>query len=97
MEVQIPQPGVSAQDWSTVSPSDWGRRSIRLIRPVIVYDPNKSLWDGSDPQTGYDLLSTDPNPQHATLKWADGTPTGFAIRSIPPAGPSMSFRIDVPF
>jgi M6 family metalloprotease-like protein len=92
-----PPPGVSTEQWNSVGRDDWGRRAIRLIRPVLRYDPYKSLWDGSDPDTGYDLLSVDPNPQHAMLKWADNTPTGFAVRSISPAGRDMSFRVDTPF
>jgi hypothetical protein len=31
------------------------------------------------------------------LKWADGTPSGFAIRNISPAGPVMTADVSVPW
>ncbi|HYY67638.1 MAG TPA: hypothetical protein VE572_04760 [Nitrososphaeraceae archaeon] len=94
-----PPPNVRPEDWRTLAPSDWGRRAIRMIRPILTgpSDDSRALWDGSDPQTGYDLLSNDPNPQHATLRWADGAPSGFALRSIPVAGPNMTVTVDVPW
>jgi M6 family metalloprotease-like protein len=90
--------GVSSGDWATVSTDDWGRRAIRMIRPVYgpPFNNQLALWDGSDPITGYDLLSTDPNPNHATLKWADGTPSGFSIKNISASGPRMTALIEVP-
>ena len=94
-----PPPGVTAEQWAKVETGDWGRRGIRLLRPAIGLPVNdrRALWDGSDPANGYDLLSEDPNPSHTTLRWADGTPSGFAIRSISAAGAEMTARIDVPF
>jgi len=86
-----------ADKWATVSLSDWGRRGIRMIRPVWdTLRPSTSLWDGSDPATGYDLLS-DAAPPLASLRWADGTPSGFAIRNISPAGAVMTADIYVPW
>ena len=83
--------------WATVSLADWGRRGIRMIRPIWnTFNATKSLWDGSDPETGYDLLSDAPLPK-ASLRWADGTPSGFAIRNISPAGPAMTANISVPW
>ena len=52
---------------------------------------------GADPITGFDVLSDDPNPQHSSLKWSDGTPSGFAIRNISAAGPVMTADIQVPW
>ena len=94
----LPPPSVSASNWLSVSPTDWGRRGIRLIRPISgpPLDNNKALWDGSDSTTGYDLLSWDSNPAHAQLRWHDGRPSGFAIREISPSGFRMKFTIDVP-
>jgi len=91
-------PGVDPNNWATIGAGDWGRRAIRMIRPVYgpPFDNSLALWDGSDPQTGYDLLSDDPDPTHATLKWHDGTPSGFAIKDISPAGGYMRALIEVP-
>ena len=90
--------GVSATDWATIPPNDWGRRAIRMIRPVCgpPFDNRKALWDGSDPETGYDLLSNDSNPAHAQLRWSDGTSSGFAIKSISPATGVMSVVFELP-
>ena len=55
-----------------------------------------ALRDGADPITGFDVLSNDPNPQHSGLKWANGTPTGFAIKNISPSGRIMTADIYVP-
>jgi len=90
--------GVNPGDWATIGANDWGRRVIRMIRPVSgpPFDNSKALWDGSDPATGYDLLSEDADPNHATLKWADGTPSGFAITNISVADPNMQACIEVP-
>lgn len=90
--------GVDPGNWATIAAGDWGRRAIRMIRPVYgpPFNNNLALWDGADPATGYDLLSVDVNPNHATLKWADGTPSGFSIREISPSGPHMTALIEVP-
>jgi M6 family metalloprotease-like protein len=90
--------GVSVTDWATINPGDWGRRAIRMIRPVYgpPFDDKKALWDGADPSTGYDLLSSDPNPAHVQLRWGDGTPSGFAIKSISPATGIMDVIFELP-
>jgi hypothetical protein len=86
-----------AQKWALIALNDWGRRGIRMIRPVWdTFRANQSLWDGSDPATGYDLLPDAP-PPNASLRWADGTPSGFEIRNISPAGVLMSANITVPW
>ncbi|HPN34574.1 MAG TPA: M6 family metalloprotease domain-containing protein [bacterium] len=89
--------GVSAGDWATIGATDWGRRAIRMIRPVYgpPFNNALALWDGADPATGYDLLSTDPDASHATLKWADGSPSGFNIKEISASGQEMSALIEV--
>src|SRR5436305_13011480 len=78
-----PPPGVSAAQWAEVAPNEWGRRGVRMLRPVPGpgIDDTRALYDGADPQTGYDLLSVDPNPAHTVLRWADGTPSGFEVRA----------------
>ncbi len=92
---QLPAPpGCAPEDWAQVPADDWGRKAIRLIRPVQPMDNARTLWDGSEPETGYDLLSSDPDPAHATLAWADGTPSGFSIHDIPAAGPEVTVRIE---
>ena len=95
----LPAPaGVSVSDWATVPPGDWGRRAIRMIRPVSgpPFNDAKALWDGADATTGYDLLSNDPLPGHAQLRWSDGTPSGFAMRQISPAAENMSVVFELP-
>jgi M6 family metalloprotease-like protein len=92
-------PGVTPEIWSQVSLGDDTRRAIRLLRPLIVPPLNDAiaLRDGADPVTGFDVLSDDPNPQHSSLKWADGTPSGFAIRNISLAGQVMTADVSVPW
>lgn len=94
-----PPPGVAPQQWAMIGTGDGPRRAIRLLRPLIVPPANEAmaLRDGADPATGFDLLSDDPNPQRTSLKWADGTPSGFAIRNISPAGPVMTADVHVPW
>jgi M6 family metalloprotease-like protein len=90
--------GVSATNWATIAKGDWGRRAIRMLRPVYgpPFNNALALWNGADPATGYDLLSLDPDPSHITLKWADGTPSGFNIKEISAAGQHMTALIEVP-
>jgi M6 family metalloprotease-like protein len=90
--------GVSASNWASVSAGDWGRRAVRMLRPVYgpPFDNAKALWDGADPLTGYDLVSTDPNTAHAQLRWCDGTPSGFAIKSISAATGVMDVTFEIP-
>ena len=86
-----------AEKWGLIANNDWGRRGIRMIRPVWdTLRPSQSLWDGADPATGYDLLP-DAAPPHASLRWADGSPSGFALRHISPAGQTMAADITVPW
>ena len=94
-----PPPGITPQQWSQVAAADWPRRAIRLLRPLVVIPVNDAiaLRDGADPVTGFDVLSNDPNPQHSSLKWADGTPSGFTIKNISPAGQVMTADINVPW
>ncbi|TLD42028.1 MAG: hypothetical protein JETT_1737 [Candidatus Jettenia ecosi] len=92
-----PPPGVEQEDWDTLPPDAWSRRAIRMIRPMTAFfDNSQALWDGAQPGTDYDLLSEDPDPSHAKLRWADGTPSGFNLRSISAAGLEMQATIDVP-
>ncbi len=84
-----PPPDVIMENWAKVPSDDWPRRAIRLIRPVLFFSDSRALWDESE----YDLLSSDPDPQHATLRWADSTPSGFSLRSISAAGATMEATI----
>jgi M6 family metalloprotease-like protein len=90
--------GVSSSDWASIPANDWGRRAIRMIRPIYgpPFDNAKALWDGADFLTGYDLMSNDPNSAHAQLRWHDGTPSGFAITSISPATGVMDAYFVIP-
>lgn len=95
----FPPPHVTAAQWHDIGtgPGAWSRKAIRLLRPnqAPPIDDRISLWDGSDPAIGYDLLSVDSDPTHTTLRWADGTPSGFAVRNIAPPGPVMHFTVEV--
>jgi M6 family metalloprotease-like protein len=93
-----PPPFVNPADWAMVSPGAWGRRAIRMIRPVLTppFDDSRALWDGAQPGVDYDLLSSDPDPNHAVLRWADGSPSGFSLRAISAAGAQMEATIEVP-
>ena len=66
-----------------------------MIRPVYESPIDWRLWSGADPAKSYDLLPLDPNPDHAVLSWADGTPSPFSIRSISMAAPVMKLSIEV--
>ena len=94
-----PPPHVTAAQWHDLGSGagGWSRKAIRMVRPnqEDPIDDGESLWDGSDPATGYDLLSVDPDPTHSTLRWADGSPSGFAIRNLGPAGPVVSLTVEV--
>jgi M6 family metalloprotease-like protein len=87
-------PDVDPVQWNDPKWKGWARRAIRMIRPIYGPPFNSSLWDGSNPATGYDLLPVDPNPNHVSLKWSDGTPSKFAITHFPTASPLMRVFID---
>jgi M6 family metalloprotease-like protein len=84
---------VQEDHWQTLD--DW-RQRVRMIKPVITKEMEQSLWDGSETATGYDLVSDRPSDAKAALTWADGTPSGFAVRDIPPSDAVMTVTIDVP-
>ncbi|HPG42080.1 MAG TPA: M6 family metalloprotease domain-containing protein, partial [bacterium] len=95
----LPAPaGVDAANWASINPADWGRRAIRMIRPVYgpPFNDYQALWDGADPVTGYNLVSSDANPAHAQLQWADGSPSGFGVLAISASGENMTALIEVP-
>jgi M6 family metalloprotease-like protein len=88
-----PPPGVDPTVWATIG---HGRRAIRLLRPFT--DMPRAfgaiqLWDSS---TGYELLSSSADPSHTVLRWANGTPSGFALRSLTAQGATMEATIQVP-
>jgi M6 family metalloprotease-like protein len=90
-------PSVDPVEWISISGGDWARRGLRMIRPIYGPPYNTALWDGSSVQTGYDLLSVDSDPNHVTLKWADGTPSGFTLRCIPTPGPHVLVGVTEPY
>jgi M6 family metalloprotease-like protein len=93
-----PPPTVSLEDWNQLGPRAWDRKAIRMIRPVVTrpFDDRKALWVGGNPELGYDLLPMNPDPLRASLRWGDGTPSAFALRSIGAPGPEVSVTINVP-
>jgi M6 family metalloprotease-like protein len=89
--------GLWEEKWQTISPHDWGRRAISMIKPVWnTFTNTQALWDGFDPATGYDLVSNNADPQKASLLWADGTPSGFALRNISGSAATMRVYIELP-
>jgi M6 family metalloprotease-like protein len=89
----LPAPDkVDATEWAKVGAHDWGRRAIRMIRPVYgpPFDDTQALWHSPV----YDLASDDSNPDHATLKWIDGSASGFAIRNFSSPGAEMTVTIE---
>lgn len=95
----MPPPGVSQANWDTMDLSaaiGWSRKGVRMIRPEISgSSENRALWDGTDPATGYPLVSDDPLTSHAELKWGDGTPSPFSIRDVSAPGAVVEFTLDV--
>ena len=73
---------------------NWGRETIHLVRPTGLKDRgNAGLWDGSNPQTGYDLT---PDSIPANTRWSDGSNSGISIKSIPVAGKRVKVYFEVP-
>jgi M6 family metalloprotease-like protein len=74
---------------------DWGRKSIRLVMAggAPPQPAAKRLWDGSDPETGYDLT---PTSTPSALRWEDGTSSEIGIWGISQAGPEVGVFFDVP-
>jgi M6 family metalloprotease-like protein len=90
----LPTPaGVDATKWVDPAWTGWARRAIRSIRPIYGPPYNTALWDGSSITTGYDLLSNDANASHQTLKWADGSPSGFNLLCLPASGPRVAVGV----
>jgi M6 family metalloprotease-like protein len=88
-------PSVDPVQWNDLKWKGWARRGIRMIRPIYGPPWNTALWDGSNASTGYDLLSTDANPSHVSLRWANGTPSGFSLLCQPDPGPSVTVGIKI--
>jgi M6 family metalloprotease-like protein len=97
-DAALPPPNVSPASWAGLGSGarTWPRKGIRMIRPIQTppFNNSRALWDGSDLATGYDLLSEDPIAGHATLKWGNGSGSGFALRLISGAGPRMQVTVD---
>ncbi|PNG53103.1 MULTISPECIES: hypothetical protein [unclassified Variovorax] len=92
--IPMPPPGAVPKSWSDFA--DWSRKGIRMVRPLRAppFSATLPLWDGLSTSTGYDLLSSDPDSAHATLRWADRSATGFRVLNIPVAGPQMDLTVD---
>lgn len=74
----------------------WGRNTLTLLHsggasPSDV--PERTLWDGSEAATGYDLT---PVSHPARLRWRDGSSAGTALKFIPRSGALAAVYVDVP-
>ncbi len=76
---------VKQKYWDSEAWQGWGRKGVRMIRPIMDTPYNASLWRGGDPQIADNL----------TLKWIDGTSSGFSIRDISPSRQTMRMRIEI--
>ncbi len=89
------------EDWAKVSKD--ARRSIRLIRPGVVSWSSNSLFKQGDPElldqlgAGVDGCGDRSNAVFGTpsLKWADGTSSGYSLSFPLPAGVSMTVDIKI--
>ena len=93
-----PPPNVSASDWKTYDKAgDWARLGIRMIWPLVTAPTIDlgALWSG-DSTSSFDLVSNDPDPTHGSLRWGDGTPSGFALRQFSKSGPTLDVVVEVP-
>jgi M6 family metalloprotease-like protein len=100
----VEDPAQSDEPPACMTPAQWanvtsnGRRAIRLLRPNIVFSSGLAAdWDEED----YDLDDAGlvcPGagvPANALL-WADGTPSGWALRDFSAAGEIMTFDVETP-
>jgi len=89
-----PPSTVSMSDWTKLGSANWGRKAIRMVRPIITppLEDGRALWDASD----YSLALYDPNPLHSSLRWGDGTPSGFAVHHLATPQADFSLSIDAP-
>lgn len=74
------------------------RRALRLVRPgVLVSDTGAgALWDAGEGSATDAAPVCPPAPSPvAGLVWADGTPSGYTIGPLPPAGAVMDVPIDI--
>ncbi|HEX4953812.1 MAG TPA: hypothetical protein VF017_10510 [Thermoanaerobaculia bacterium] len=71
---------------------EWGRRGIRLVRANggVPEDDDQALFDDEGM-----LLGDDTSP--ASLRWIDGSRTGFEIEVLSAAGPTMEIAVRVPW
>ncbi|MBI5046269.1 hypothetical protein HZC07_00875 [Candidatus Micrarchaeota archaeon] len=71
--------GVDPPSWQNIPATEWGRRSIRMIRPSYYpFDDSKALWKNLSDKT--------------QLNWSDGQ-KAFLITNISNSGPIMRFVI----
>jgi M6 family metalloprotease-like protein len=87
-------PIVSEATWGRVG--GWSRKGIRMVRPsqAMPFGDTLRLWDGGDDETVDALVSQQRHAEHGTLRWADGSPSGFALSDVPAAGPKVELDID---
>lgn len=100
----VESPVQNAAPPACVAPATWAgvsgalRRGVRVIRPGVVFATGaSSSWNAGDP----DLLDDGvvcPGGGVATnsLRWADGSASGFDLKTFSVNGPTMTVDVNVP-
>lgn len=91
-----PPPTVDMSKWTSLGsgPGAWGRKAVRMIRPVLTppFLDSQALWDQNDGN----LVSYEPDLSKPALRWGDGTASGFVLSNLSLPASEMEVTISVP-
>ncbi|WP_226865178.1 hypothetical protein [Microbulbifer taiwanensis] len=96
--------GVPDDQWLPFGIQDTqARRSIRLLRRFISYDPSSDNADANQNNPLWDMFATsellsgpcNSLSEENVAAWGDCTPSGYDIRMLTPSGEFMAIDIDV--
>lgn len=67
-----------------------------MVRPLLTppFGATEPVLDGARDATGHDLLPRQQHAEHGTLRWADGTPSDFAITDVPASADPVDVELD---